>query len=71
MGYWNGWSNFAEWALVNEYTKQCKCCNEKFYPKSPNQKYCSREDSPECDDNRHYQALWDKNKHPLQKGETK
>lgn len=67
MGYWNGWTNFAEWAEVNDYAKECKHCGSKFYPKSANQKYCSREDDPACDDDRYFEMLWNKGKHPLQK----
>ena len=52
MGYWNEWSNFKEWAEVNNYTKECEYCGCKFIPNSGNQRFCSREDNPECDDNR-------------------
>lgn len=66
MGYWNGWTNFEEWAVWAEYTRQCAHCKNEFHPKSGNQKYCSREDNPSCDDDRYFEALWQKGKHPLQ-----
>lgn len=69
MGYWNGESNFYEWAISYGYTKTCKHCRSIFYPKSGNQKFCSREDSPYCDDDRYYAKLWEKGKHPLQLNE--
>jgi hypothetical protein len=66
MKYWNGWKNFYEWALMNDYTKKCAHCGNSFTPKNGNQKYCNREDNPECQDDRYFQKLWDNNKHPLQ-----
>jgi len=65
-GYWNGWSNFKEWAEVTNYTKTCNHCGNMFVPSSANQKHCSREDNPECDDDRLSERLWNKGKHPLQ-----
>lgn len=66
MGYWNGYTNYEEWFAATKGTKICENCNNEFQPKSAKQKYCSREDSPECDDDRFYEDLWNKNKHPLQ-----
>ena len=65
-GYWNGWSNFAEWAERNEYIRECEYCKTQFIPNGPTQKYCSREDNPACDDDRYFAELWDKGRHPLQ-----
>jgi len=48
-------------------TKRCLNCGEVYQPTSGNQKYCGREDSPECQDDRYFQKLWDKGRHPLQK----
>ena len=47
----------------------CKCehCGEVFDKNSNAQKYCSREDNAECQDDRYYQKLWNSGKHPLQK----
>lgn len=67
MGYWNGWSNYEEW-FGRTYSKGkiCLHCGEEFWPKTGNQKYCRREDNPECCDDRYFAKLWEKGKHPLQ-----
>ena len=65
-GYWNGWSNFEEWAEINRHTIICKHCSNEIYPTSGNQRYCNREQSPSCDDDRFFDKLWDNGKHPLQ-----
>lgn len=66
MGYWNGWANYEEWFIATQLPKICKYCESEFYPKNGNQRVCNRENNPECDDNRYYQKLWNKGKHPLQ-----
>ena len=66
MGYWNGYYNFVDWAYHNNYTKKCNHCGTIFIPNSPNQKYCNREENPACYDDRYFQKLWEKGKHPLQ-----
>lgn len=66
MGYWNNWSNFAEWCFYNDYTRICAHCGTEFMPVSGNQKYCNREENPACESDRHFKKLWDKKKHPLQ-----
>jgi len=66
MGYWNEYSNFHDWAEAYEYKKKCNHCGEEFIPNSGNQKYCSREENPACDDDRISLRLWKKGKHPLQ-----
>ena len=67
MGYWNGWSNYAEWYIYNNSEgRKCHHCGSEFLPKTGNQKFCSREDDPSCDDDRYFEKLWQKRKHPLQ-----
>ncbi len=63
-GYWNGWSSFEEWASREDYTKTCKHCELKFFPKSGNQKFCHE---GWCMNDRYYEKLWNTGKHPLQK----
>ena len=46
--------------------KICKHCGGEFWPDSPAQKYCSREENPACDDDRIDAKLWEKGRHPLQ-----
>lgn len=69
MGYWHGYENYADfvWSTVPEWDyPKCKHCSASFLPKSPNQKYCQRNDNPWCDDDRYFEMLWNKGKHPLQ-----
>jgi len=66
MGYFQGYDNYEERCYYYSITKKCIHCGTIFIPKSPNQKYCSRENNPACDDDRISQKLWDNNKHPLQ-----
>jgi hypothetical protein len=67
MGYWNGWENYGTWYAMNRNEgKKCAHCGGEFWPLSPRQKLCSREDSPACDDDRYFEDLWEKGKHPLQ-----
>lgn len=47
--------------------KKCEHCGEHIDIYSNAQKFCSRQDNPACDDDRHFAKLWDKGKHPLQK----
>jgi hypothetical protein len=35
-------------------------------PDSPRKKYCTRDENPSCDDDRYFEDLWNKGKHPLQ-----
>lgn len=49
--------------------RKCKHCGELIDIYSNAQKYCSREDSPECNDDRYFSKLWEQGKHPLQKKE--
>jgi len=70
MGYWNGYTNFAEWAEAVGHTIICQYCGREFYPVSGNQKYCHYD--PDADDNwcindRYLQKIWDEGRHPLQK----
>ena len=74
-GYWNGYDSFADWAETYEYTIICQWCGKKLIPQSGNQKYCIRgqeEDNPNnphgasCVDDRYFDMLWQKGKHPLQ-----
>jgi len=69
MGYWHGYENYADYFGSThpemDYPK-CVHCNTPFLPNSPRQKYCSREDNPACDDDRYFEKLWEKGKHPLQ-----
>ena len=46
--------------------KKCLHCGQEFEMRSSNQKYCHRQDNPECDDDRYFKKLWEKGKHPLQ-----
>ena len=46
--------------------KICKHCKTEFFPEYPQQRYCSREENPACDDDRISLRLWKKGKHPLQ-----
>ena len=66
MRYWNGYENFEDWANAVQYYKICQHCKSEFIPKSGNQKTCSRENNPECDDDKHFKNLWINGKHPLQ-----
>ena len=47
--------------------KMCKHCNSEFWPETPSQQFCSREENPSCHDDRINKKLWNKNKHYLQK----
>ena len=38
MGYFNGYSNWKEYAEAEGITRRCECCNKEFTPRSPNQK---------------------------------
>lgn len=66
MGYWNGYENYFEFAESKGIMIKCAHCGEIVQPHSPSQKYCQREDNPECDDDRYFKSLWQKGKHPLQ-----
>lgn len=64
MGYFqHKHSSIADAGII----KKCKNCNQEIELRSGNQKYCHRDENPQCDDDRHYQKLWDNGKHPLQK----
>lgn len=78
MGYFRGWSNFEEWYYYSGTNRDgegykkfiCKWCGGEIkQPKSENQKYHSRDEDPACDDDRYFDGLWQKGKHPLQKNE--
>jgi hypothetical protein len=67
LGYWNGWENYEDWYwTVNVHGRKCVHCGCEFSPKSGNQKYCTREENPACDDDRYFEMLWNKGRHPLQ-----
>ncbi len=73
MGYWNGWSNWEEWYQINvDVPKICEHCGVGFMPTSPRQRCCTRRsdningDGASCEDDRYFQSLWDKGRHPLQ-----
>lgn len=44
----------------------CLHCGQINDRNSNNQKYCSRSDNPECNDDRHFMKLWQLGKHPIQ-----
>ncbi|HEX8575780.1 MAG TPA: hypothetical protein VF677_05760 [Flavobacterium sp.] len=46
--------------------KKCAWCGEEIDVYSNAQKYCSRSDSPECQDDRYFSKSWDKGRHPIQ-----
>jgi len=66
--YFRNWTNFSEWYFYNgRKIFICKWCGGKILdPQSENQKYHQRDESPECCDDRYFDGLWEKGKHPLQ-----
>lgn len=52
MGYFNGHSNWFEYAQYSGLTRKCECCGIEFIPRSPNQKRHSyadwSEDGDDC-----------------------
>lgn len=72
MGYFRGWTNFEEWHYYSGGDKIfiCKWCGHEIKcPTSENQKYHSRDEDASCVDDRYFEGLWQKGKHPLQKNE--
>lgn len=47
--------------------KKCEHCGDGIDVYSNAQKYCQRDDNPECCDDRHFSKLWENGKHPLLK----
>lgn len=57
MGYWNGWTNYAEWSHYNGNHKKCESCGDEFIPRSPTQKYCQYDENPVCFNERELESM--------------